>query len=170
MSMSVSLTSSGNYTSPIIAPLTPQTFRLTNNFSEWPSWSYPDYRWLYCTNGHWVPGERNPLIGGIYIAEYLLFLSLYVPSLLVMASPAFLKHSCYKMMLAVGLMDIYNGFFVGFCAGVFSIMGANYCDNTLLLTGGWLVRVGDITNRHYQLCLSLQWSAICSTRPGSCTA
>ena len=75
------------------------------------------------------------LIGTIYIVQYLFFLSLYIPTLLVMASPSFLKHSCYKMMLAVGLMDIYNGFYVGLFAGVFSIMGSNYCDNTMLLIG-----------------------------------
>ena len=45
---------------------TPHTFHLTNNFTELPSWNYPDYRWLYCTNGHWVPGEKNVLIGTIY--------------------------------------------------------------------------------------------------------
>jgi len=115
--------------------LTPYTFRLTNNLSGLFSWNYPDYRWLYCTDGHWIPGEKNVLIGSIYIVQYLFFLALYIPSLLVISRPAFLKHSCYKMMLVVGLMDIYNGFFVGLWAGIFSIMGANYCDNTMLLTG-----------------------------------
>ncbi len=118
------------------SPPTPHTFHLSNNFTQWPTYFYPDYQWLYCTNGHWIPGERNLIIGSIYIAEYIFFLALYFPALLVISSPGLLCHSCYKMMLAIGLLDIYNGFFVGFFAGLFSIMGANYCDNTMLLTGG----------------------------------
>jgi len=67
-------------------PPNPHTFHMKNNLSDWLSWNYPDYRWLYCTNGHWIPGEKNVLIGSLYIAVYFLFLSLYIHSLLVMAS------------------------------------------------------------------------------------
>ncbi len=62
-------------------------------------------------------------------------MALYFPTLLVISSPGLLRYSCYKLMLAVGLIDIYNSFFVCFFAGIFSILGANYCDNTMLLTG-----------------------------------
>ena len=93
-----------NY-SLLLPPSPSIPYTLKNNFGGF-SWDYPDYRWLYCTDGHWVSGKRNVLIGGIYIAEYFFCLTVYAPFLLEMATPDFLQHACYKLLLAVGLMNI----------------------------------------------------------------
>jgi len=72
-------------------------------------------------------------MAAFFIGQYLLYLAIYVPSLVVIASRPLIRHSCYKMMLAVGVLDIVIGFFATFLAGVLSATGANYCDNTLRL-------------------------------------
>ena len=111
---------------------------------------YPtDYN-RYCTNGRTVPGEKNVLIGSLYIAQYLVYLCLYAPSLIVIViTPQLLKHACYRLMLCIGLMDNCVGFVFTFMAGVFSLMGANYCDNNMEL-----IVVGHIAHGKHKYLLS----------------
>lgn len=113
--------------------LTPPDYRLSNSFDEWPTWDYPSLHDVYCTADYRITGERNYLIGAVYIAHYLLYLSLYIPSLVVISRPPLAQHACYKLMLAVGVLDNCVGFFDGLTAGVLSIVGANYCDHTMAL-------------------------------------
>lgn len=114
--------------------LDPPRFHFTNNWTQLPTWEYGDYRWLYCSGGYRIPGERNYPIGVFYIAQYFLYLAIYAPALVVIARPPLIQHSCYKLMLAIGVLDnVFGLVFSTFMAGVLSLMGANYCDNTRLL-------------------------------------
>lgn len=108
-------------------------FHFANNFTSWPSFSYPDYTHAYCRAGYRVTGSQNIPIGVFYVAQYLIYLAIYLPSLIVIARPPLSRHACYKLMLSVGVADNVFGFFGTFMAGVFSLMGANYCDNPTLL-------------------------------------
>jgi Serpentine type 7TM GPCR chemoreceptor Srt len=110
------------------------SFRFSNNFTQWPSWSYEDYRWVYCDQGYTIPGKRNLLIGSIYMAQYFLYLLFYAPALCVIAQPPLIHQASYKIMLCLGVVDNAFGLACAtFMAGVLSMMGANYCDNTRLL-------------------------------------
>lgn len=125
------------------ASLPPPAYRLTNNFHEWPTWNYPTLYELYCVGGYTIPGKQNYPAGVTYILEYLFYLVLYIPSLIVIGRPPLFQHSCYKLMFAVGIMDNCIGFFTTFLAGVFSMVGANYCDNNrVLIVVGHIVHGG----------------------------
>ncbi|KAI1691508.1 serpentine type 7TM GPCR chemoreceptor srt domain-containing protein [Ditylenchus destructor] len=106
---------------------------ITNNFNQWPNWNFTSYYDVYCTNGATVPGERNILIGVIYIAIYLFFMSLYIPSLIVIWRSSLFQYACYKLMFSIGVFDLMGGFLCAFVAGIFSLIGANYCDNNMLM-------------------------------------
>ena len=86
------------------------TYHLTNNFQERPTWNYPSYYDIYCTGGHTIPGGRNTVFGTLYIIQYLVYATLYIPSLIVISHPPLIDHSCYKLMFAVGVMDNVLGF------------------------------------------------------------
>ncbi|KAI1697084.1 serpentine type 7TM GPCR chemoreceptor srt domain-containing protein [Ditylenchus destructor] len=117
---------------------------ITNNFNQWPNWNFTSYYDVYCTNGATVPGERNILIGVIYIAIYLFFMILYIPLLIVIWRSALFEHACYKLMFSIGVFDLMGGFLYAFLNGIFSLIGANYCDNNMLL-----IIVGHVTHGKY---------------------
>src|SRR6185437_6476111 len=87
----------------------PHTFRITNDFHNF-TWNYPNYAYIYCTDGYDIPGERNVLIGTIYIVQYLFYLVLYTPTLIVMARRPLINYACYKLMFVVGVGDNVGGF------------------------------------------------------------
>ncbi|KAI1717451.1 serpentine type 7TM GPCR chemoreceptor srt domain-containing protein [Ditylenchus destructor] len=104
-----------------------------NDFWQWPNWKYTSYYDVYCTNGVTIPGERNLLMGSFYVAEYFVYLCLYIPSLIVIRRSYLFQHACYKLMFCIGIFDLMGGFIYAFLAGVFSLTGANYCDNNYLI-------------------------------------
>ncbi|KAI1692369.1 serpentine type 7TM GPCR chemoreceptor srt domain-containing protein [Ditylenchus destructor] len=106
--------------------------QITNHLNRWPTWNYTSYYDVYCTNGATVAGEKNILAGVIYISIYLVFVCLYIPSLIVIKRSALFEHACYKLMFSIGVFDLLGGFQYSFIPGIFSIMGANYCDNNKL--------------------------------------
>lgn len=110
------------------------THHITNNFSSLSTWNYPTLYDVYCVGGSHIHAERNVPMGVFFLAEYLFYLALYLPSLVVMSRRSLLQHSCYKLMLAVGVQENVLGFFATFMAGVLSIAGTGYCENTMLLT------------------------------------
>ncbi len=131
-------------------PYTP-TYKIRNIIDGWPSWNYPSLYEVYCTRGYTIPGERHPLIGTFFIMHYVLYVLIYVPSLVVIGSRPLIEHSCYKIMFAIGLLDIGTGAFSTLGAGIFSLMGANYCDNTRLL-----IIVGHIAHGKGKLAIHLR--------------
>uniref|UniRef100_A0A915EBT0 Uncharacterized protein n=1 Tax=Ditylenchus dipsaci TaxID=166011 RepID=A0A915EBT0_9BILA len=130
--------------------------------------------------------------------QYLLYLCMYIPSLIVISRPALFQHACYKIMFMIGLWacqpvqgtrpclsssssyyeDEYEqlknednvlGFVFTFLGGVFSFMGANYCDhNQLLNIVGhiahviWTVYCAMIVVLALNRCIEIH-SQICST-------
>ncbi|KAI1697146.1 serpentine type 7TM GPCR chemoreceptor srt domain-containing protein [Ditylenchus destructor] len=106
---------------------------ITNNFNQWPNWNFTSYYDVYCTNGVTIPGEQNVLIGVFYIGIYLFFMSLYIPSLIVIRRSPLFQYACYKLMFSIGVFDLIGGFMYAFIAGILSIMGANYCDHNMLM-------------------------------------
>jgi hypothetical protein len=139
-------------------PYTP-TYKIRNIIDGWPSWNYPSLYEVYCTRGYTIPGERHPLIGTFFIMHYVLYVLIYVPSLVVIGSRPLIEHSCYKIMFAMGMLDISLGMFSTLGAGIFSLMGANYCDNTRLLT-----IVGHMVHSKGKLGASLESSGIYKAR------
>ncbi|KAI1709737.1 serpentine type 7TM GPCR chemoreceptor srt domain-containing protein [Ditylenchus destructor] len=104
-----------------------------NDFWQWPNWNYTSYYDVYCTNGVTIPGERNLLMGSFYVAEYFVYLCLYIPSLVVIRRSYLFQHACYKLMFCIGIFDLMGGFIYAFLAGIFSLTGANYCDNNYVI-------------------------------------
>ena len=105
-------------------PYDPRTFHFSNNFTwDYFNWNYGDWRDIYCTHGYSIPGERNILVGVIYIAEYIFFTSLYIPSLIVIARSHLFNQPAFKLMFAMGVVDNIGEFFFTFVAGVLSLMG-----------------------------------------------
>lgn len=108
---------------------TPSSFHITNDLSWPPVWpppwnlTYPDFRHIYCTPEYSVRGERKYLAGALFIAEYLFYLSIYVPIMIVIARKPLIQHACYKFMLAVAVFDNIVGFFCTFLAGIYCIVG-----------------------------------------------
>jgi hypothetical protein len=169
-----------NTTLSTLLPYVP-TYKIRNIFNGWPSWNYPSLYEVYCTRGYTIPGERHPLIGTFFITQYALYVLIYIPSLVVIGSRPLIEHSCYKIMFAIGLLDITVGAFSTLGAGIFSLMGANYCDNTrLLIVAGHLLHckshfrvdyarygpVGAIGDRIEAISIILK----CFQRPGTPTA
>jgi len=113
---------------PIVVPqsVIDFDFQYTNDFSQWPSLSpadYPNYTHIYCTGNYTIAGKRNYWAGAYFIFQYLFYLTFYIPTLIVIARKPLINHACYKIMLAVGVIDNMFGFYVTFVAGIFSIMG-----------------------------------------------
>ncbi|KAI1698422.1 serpentine type 7TM GPCR chemoreceptor srt domain-containing protein [Ditylenchus destructor] len=101
-----------------------------NNFNAYPSLiKFDNYYDSYCTNGVTVLSEKNVLIGSFYIFEYLFYLSLYIPILIVIRRSPLYQHTSYKLMFAIGITDNICGLVFTFSAGVMSINGINYCDH-----------------------------------------
>lgn len=74
-----------------------------NNFNAYPSLiKFDNYYDSYCTNGVTVLSEKNVLIGSFYIFEYLFYLSLYIPILIVIRRSPLYQHTSYKLMFAIG--------------------------------------------------------------------
>ncbi|KAI1697729.1 serpentine type 7TM GPCR chemoreceptor srt domain-containing protein [Ditylenchus destructor] len=100
-----------------------------NNFNAYPSLiKFDNYYDSYCTNGVTVLSEKNVLIGSFYIFEYLFYLSLYIPILIVIRRSPLYQHTSYKLMFAIGIADNICGLVFTFSASVMSIKGINYCE------------------------------------------
>src|SRR3954470_16685251 len=72
-------------------------YHITNDFGEWPTWNYPTLHDVYCVD-FTIRGERNVAMGVFFICEYLFYLALYIPSLIVIGRQPLIEHSCYKLM------------------------------------------------------------------------
>lgn len=114
-------------------------FRIETDFStltRWPPWAYPNFTHVYCTDEYRITGERNYLVGSLYITQYLLYVMVYVPTLIVIARPPLIRHACYKLMLIVGVLDNMFGFYTTFVAGIYQLIGgcdiSNSCFHPLL--------------------------------------
>ncbi|KAK0402326.1 hypothetical protein QR680_016275 [Steinernema hermaphroditum] len=72
-------------------------------------------------------GSPNVLIGSICLAMGVVCLFLYIPCIVVMRQPELFKHSCYKMMVALGIIDCFSVVYNCIFGGYFSLVGAVAC-------------------------------------------
>ncbi|CAJ0558145.1 unnamed protein product, partial [Mesorhabditis spiculigera] len=78
-------------------------------------------------------------LGLIFLAIAVVFEFLYLPVVLVMLKPEFIQHSCYKIMLAMGVIDLVTLIVNGTQAivfGYFLLVGGSICSYPL--TNVWL--------------------------------
>ncbi|KAI1704619.1 serpentine type 7TM GPCR chemoreceptor srt domain-containing protein [Ditylenchus destructor] len=112
-----------------------------NNFNSFPSLiKFDNYYDSCCTNG----------------LTYLFYLTLYIPVLIVIRRSSLFRHTSYKLMFAIGIMDNISGFVFTFSAGVMSIAGINYSRLSIyrthdlphfrLTAHNWLERIFSIQN------------------------
>ncbi|KAH7705293.1 Protein SRT-31 [Aphelenchoides avenae] len=86
------------------------------------------------TSEEWYQfGKPNLPLGIIYFTLGSIYVSCYIPCLVVMTSPKFLKNSCYKIMLYLGVIDV--GAIAGnsLFAGYYAWTGALYCTHPTLM-------------------------------------
>lgn len=95
---------------------------------------YPDeYQRLYNCNTYSV--EDVPLekrvhmgIGVSLIVLFAIYEVIYIPCVIVIYRKH-LDQTCYKIMFAIGIMDIICLFINGLLTGIFSIMGVVFCSH-----------------------------------------
>jgi hypothetical protein len=82
------------------------------------------------------PVSVTPHVGtGIfYIFHGSFYMITTIPCLLVIAQKEMLKYSCYKIMLAIGILDICNLIISCFVSGVFSLTGTTFCNHETIMT------------------------------------
>ncbi|KAI1696883.1 serpentine type 7TM GPCR chemoreceptor srt domain-containing protein [Ditylenchus destructor] len=85
---------------------------IANNFNQWPNWNFTSY---------------------YDVTIYIFFMSLYIPSLIVIQKSPLFQHACYKLMFSIGIFDLMGDFLYSFIPEILSIMGANYCDHNMLI-------------------------------------
>ncbi|KAK0418543.1 hypothetical protein QR680_013628 [Steinernema hermaphroditum] len=77
------------------------------------------------------------LLGVLYITLFGIYEVLYIPVLLVMFSAEMIKHSCFKIMFFLGLVDVTSVVINCGMTGYFCLIGAVYCTHpyTIFITG-----------------------------------
>ncbi|CAJ0949647.1 unnamed protein product, partial [Mesorhabditis belari] len=90
-----------------------------------PRWTCRNINLTY--NQLQVKHEKHPIVGTIYILLGFFFQVLYLLALSVIGTKDLLKHSCYKMMLCLGLFDFVCMIFSAQVSGYFYLVGAEYC-------------------------------------------
>ncbi|KAI6176024.1 hypothetical protein M3Y97_00753900 [Aphelenchoides bicaudatus] len=83
-------------------------------------------------------GRVNIGIAATYTCIGLMFEILYFPCLYVMASPKFLRLSCYKIMYYLGVIDVLCIVINSLISGYLSYKGAVFCDypDLMYIAGG----------------------------------
>uniref|UniRef100_A0A1I8AUS3 G protein-coupled receptor n=1 Tax=Steinernema glaseri TaxID=37863 RepID=A0A1I8AUS3_9BILA len=71
--------------------------------------------------------EKRPILGTVCITVGAINLMTYLPCLYVIRKPMFFKHSCFKIMFFLGLMDCSCVLFNSFLTGYFHIVGSVFC-------------------------------------------
>uniref|UniRef100_A0A1I8AST4 G protein-coupled receptor n=1 Tax=Steinernema glaseri TaxID=37863 RepID=A0A1I8AST4_9BILA len=68
--------------------------------------------------------DKRPILGTVCIVVGAINLTIYLPCLYVIRKPMFFKHSCFKIMFFLGLMDCTCVLFNSFLTGYFHIVGS----------------------------------------------
>uniref|UniRef100_A0A914EJH9 Uncharacterized protein n=1 Tax=Acrobeloides nanus TaxID=290746 RepID=A0A914EJH9_9BILA len=66
----------------------------------------------------YIDENQNIPIGVLYASLGSFFVLMYIPFLIVMMRPEFIKYSCYKLMALIGIIDVFSTFVDGVVAGV----------------------------------------------------
>ncbi|TKR73757.1 hypothetical protein L596_021032 [Steinernema carpocapsae] len=91
-----------------------------------------DYKKLYgcdvLSEDEWQKhGKPNVVLGAFSIITGFIYLSAYIPCLIVISRKELLKHSCYKIMLWLGLLDCLSVLISCLISGFFSLFGTVAC-------------------------------------------
>ncbi|KAK0401445.1 hypothetical protein QR680_015786 [Steinernema hermaphroditum] len=82
----------------------------------------------YHTEEEWAAqGSRNELLGLWYLITGILYMVPYIPCLRVMIKPDLIKHSCFKIMIFLGVIDFFCLGINGVLTGYLTIKGAVFC-------------------------------------------
>ena len=65
-------------------------------------------------------------IGLLYLIPGVVYLTLYIPFLIIMGTREFLKHSCYKLMFLLGFFDILGVILSAIIPGIQTFYGESF--------------------------------------------
>lgn len=74
--------------------------------------------------------------------DYFPFQTIYLPCMWVMLQEKYLRESCYKLMLLLGIWDMLNMPFSGLLTGYFAIVGDVYCSRPTVIYISGMISVG----------------------------
>uniref|UniRef100_A0A1I7Z480 G_PROTEIN_RECEP_F1_2 domain-containing protein n=1 Tax=Steinernema glaseri TaxID=37863 RepID=A0A1I7Z480_9BILA len=85
----------------------------------------------------WEEGSRNEILGLWYVITGILYMIPYIPCVRVMLKPELIKHSCFKIMVFLALIDFVCLSINGVLTGYLTIKGAVFCSypNMIYITG-----------------------------------
>uniref|UniRef100_A0A914QSF3 G-protein coupled receptors family 1 profile domain-containing protein n=1 Tax=Panagrolaimus davidi TaxID=227884 RepID=A0A914QSF3_9BILA len=66
-------------------------------------------------------------LGSLYLVTFAFVWILYIPCVIAMCDRTLLKHSCYKLMLYLAILDLNTSIYVGFWAGFINVTGIHFC-------------------------------------------
>uniref|UniRef100_A0A1I7XNZ4 glutathione transferase n=1 Tax=Heterorhabditis bacteriophora TaxID=37862 RepID=A0A1I7XNZ4_HETBA len=83
-------------------------------------------------------GVKRPFLGLYFIISGIILELLYIPCLMVIMQNDMIKNSCYKIMVMLGILDIWCLFVNSVVTGYLAFVGAVYCTHPLFIyiTGG----------------------------------
>uniref|UniRef100_A0A1I7ZWT4 Serpentine Receptor, class T n=1 Tax=Steinernema glaseri TaxID=37863 RepID=A0A1I7ZWT4_9BILA len=84
-------------------------------------------------------GHVNIWLGWFYLISGVLYMVPYIPCLTVMTRRELFKHSCYKIMAFLGVIDFLCLFINGVVTGFMTIQGAYFCSypNFIYIVGAF---------------------------------
>ncbi|CAJ0937935.1 unnamed protein product, partial [Mesorhabditis belari] len=86
------------------------------------------------TSEEWAAkGKKDPILGSIFLTYGIIVELMYVPCLMVITRPQYLKLSCYKIMAILGVIDMAAIVVNSVLTGIFMIEGAVYCSHPDLI-------------------------------------
>ncbi|CAJ0586385.1 unnamed protein product, partial [Mesorhabditis spiculigera] len=74
----------------------------------------------------------NPMLGSVYLVTGFTYELIYIPVLIAMMNKEFFQHACYKIMFAMGIMDIISLVPNALLAGYYLFVGGSICTYPLL--------------------------------------
>ncbi|KAK0402498.1 hypothetical protein QR680_016369 [Steinernema hermaphroditum] len=89
----------------------------------------------YHSNEEWaLEGSANMVLGSWYLVTGIIYMIPYIPCLSVMLKPELFKHSCYKIMFFLGLIDFFTLSVNGVLTSPYLTMeGAVFCTHPNLI-------------------------------------
>lgn len=95
-----------------------------------------------------VPLEvrQHNFMGLALVIFFIVFESLYIPSLLVMRKKSFYSQACYKIMHFIGIVDVLSLSANAFTTGLFCMIGAVYCTYPSLIYGIGCIGLGTFSD------------------------
>ncbi|TKR57868.1 hypothetical protein L596_030513 [Steinernema carpocapsae] len=104
------------------------------------------YNCSYLTANQWASaGEPNIPLGVAYMTIGILFIIIYILCLRIMCEKHIRKHSCLKIMIHIGLMDVTNLCLNSVYSGYQTVTGSVFCSEPTLnyisgaiVMGAWI--------------------------------